>query len=113
MQVVSDGVKTNRQLLNQLYALIDMSKITTRSKLLTIRNNNVSVNPVCIHDDTHIQCGRLQSNTPTFFGIWYELNTSTSLLMQSGIADVNNPSFYVNNPTFSVVTSGLTYRFVY
>ena len=113
VQVSSDGVKTNRQLLNSLYSMIDMSKITTRSKLLFMRSDTTTVYPIMLIQETTLQFGHIQFNSPTISITLSVLNETLSSSIDGGVQNINSPTVYGNNLTNTVPTSGLTIRCVY
>ena len=99
--------------MNSLYAMIDMSKITTRSKLLFIRSNSTSIYPLQLIRDTSLQFGHVQFDSSNLSIIMVTLNESLSTLIDGGVNNINSPTIYGNNGTGNVASSGLVIRLVY
>lgn len=93
--------------------MIDMSKITTRSKILFIRSNVTTVYPIMMIQETLLQFGHVQFNSPSISITLDVLNETLSSVIDGGVQDINSPTVYGNNITLAVPTSGLIIRCVY
>ena len=113
VSVSSDGVKTNRQLLNELYAAIDPSKITKNSKFVSSRTGSTSYFQLSSVSTTEIEFANNTFVTPGIFNRLVILNASTSSNVYSNCPDINSPSFTAGNDTSTVPTAGLTYGIIY
>ena len=95
VSVTADGTKSQRTLLNELYALIDTTKITPNTKLVYIDSDNLTsqfmlTRNTVINNVRHIQFGGTSSNSPQLDFSNINLDPSTSYVYALSFGNVND-----------------------
>lgn len=113
VSVESDGVKTNRTLLNSLFELIDFSKITKNSKFVTYRTTVKIYYHIGLVTPSEIQFYASQFTSPGIFTRIITINSTTSGNTYINCPNINSPSFTAGNDTGTTPSAGLTYGIIY
>ena len=101
ISVTGDGTKTYKQLLNELYALIDDNKLSVKSVL----KDATSVMPLTGFSPTTIGFSQTAASATTIYVSNYNLSTNSTLYSSSN----NTISDYSN----TVVTNGRVIELIY
>ena len=113
VEVVSDGVKTNAQLLNELFALIDITKVNKNSVLELIGSGNVNgVFIVNAFSSTQIRVVRTFILNTTEARI-AEMRISSTSKYDQALLKLDGSASSYSDFASAVEGAGITFRFVY
>lgn len=106
VSVTADGVKTRAQLYNELFALIDITKVSYNSKL----SINGWTLPVTIFTSTYIICAGISTVDAT---TTYTQSNNLSSNSTSFWRNITNTGATSGDRTSEVVSSGTKIEFIY
>lgn len=112
VSVTCDGVKTIKQLLDELYPLIDVNKLTPSSKLILDRtsgNDGIIIYNIIFYTNDIIQFTRINANSTSP----YLSCTKIAIINNSGSAIHDSTPTGSTSGDNTVLTSGYKYTIIY